>query len=123
MLPCPMFPLLQLPGPLVSAVSKLLGPLLADQQGPSIVLASSTPAGPAAAGGLYGPTGGMMGGPAAAGGVGGGRGGAGGPAVQPSAGSINTLVSMGFSRDQAVRALQQSGNDVQNAIALLVGGG
>jgi hypothetical protein len=117
MLPCLVFPMLQLPGPLVSAVSKLLGPLLADQQGPSIVLASSTPAGPAAAGGLYGPTGGMMGG------VGGGRGGAGGPAVQPSSGSINTLVSMGFSRDQAVRALQQSGNDVQNAIALLVGGG
>jgi hypothetical protein len=31
-------------------------------------------------------------------------------------------VSMGFSRQQAVLALQQAGNDVQTATALLVGG-
>lgn len=116
----------QLPGPLVSAVSKLLGPLLADQAGPSIVLVSSNPA---AAGGLYGPAGGIQqpagrAAAAAAGAVGGGGGGGGrgGAGAAPSPGAVNTLVAMGFSRDQAVRALTQAGNDVQGAIALLVGG-
>lgn len=111
--------LLQIPGPVVSACSRLLGPLLCDQQSTSIVIVSSNPAqgGAAGAGGLYGQAGGFgqpAGRPAAAGG--------GVGVVEPSAGAISTLVSMGFSRQQAVQALQQAGNDVQTAIALLVGG-
>lgn len=45
-----------------------------------------------------------------------------GAGVEPSAEAVSALVAMGFSREQAVRALQQSGNDVQTAISLLVGG-
>lgn len=117
--------LLQIPGVIVSACSKLLGPLLCDQQSTSIILVSSNPAqgGPAGAGGLYGPAAGgggvnrpHAGRAAAAGGTGGGR------AVEPSPGAVSSLVAMGFSRQQAVAALQQAGNDVQAAIALLVGG-
>lgn len=115
----------------MSVVSRLLGPLLADQQGPSIVLVSSNPAGGAAAGsggggGLYGaPAAGLMteqaaGRQPAAG----GRGAAAAAAqlAEPSAEAVDTLVAMGFSRNQAMAALRQSGNDVQTAIALLVGG-
>lgn len=120
--------LLQIPGVIVSACSKVLGPLLCDQQSTSIILVSSNPAqgGPAGAGGLYGPAAGGGGinrppagraAAAAAGGTGGG-----GRAVEPSPGAVSTLVAMGFSRQQAVAALQQAGNDVQAAIALLVGG-
>lgn len=104
---------LQIPGPVVSAASKLLGPLLCDQQSTSIVMASSNAAqgGPAAAGGLYAPAAGIRQPPSRA-----------AAAVEPSPSHINTLVAMGFSRDQAMQALQQTGNDVQTAIALLVGG-
>ena len=83
---------------------------------------------PAAAGGLYGPAGGIQqpagraAAAAAGAGGGGGGGGRGGAGAAPPPGAVNTLVAMGFSRDQAVRALTQAGNDVQGAIALLVGG-
>lgn len=117
----------QLPRPVVSVFSKLLGPLLCDQAGPSIVLVSNAPA-------QQGPAAGMYGGGLGAGGgggvrhqqgragaaAGGGRGGGGG--AQPSPAAVEQLVSMGFSQQQALQALRQSGNDVQTAIALLVGG-
>jgi hypothetical protein len=111
---------LQIPGPIVSAISKVLGPLLSDQQGPSIVMVSSNAGqGGAAGAGLFNGAPGPLGEPvrpAAAAGSGFGA------VVEPSAESVSALVAMGFSRDQAVRALQQSGNDVQTAISLLVGG-
>jgi len=120
---------LQVPRPVVSVVSRLLGPLLADQQGPSIVLVSSNPAGGAAAGsgggGLYGgPAAGLMTEQAGGRQQPGGRGAAAAAAqlAEPSAEAVDTLVAMGFSRNQAMAALRQSGNDVQTAIALLVGG-
>lgn len=109
---------LQIPGPIVSVISKVLGPLLSDQQGPSIVMVSSN-AGPggAAGAGLFNGAPGPLGQPVRPAAAGSGAG-----AVEPSAETVSALVAMGFSRDQAVRALQQSGNDVQTAIGLLVGG-
>jgi hypothetical protein len=41
------------------------------------------------------------------------------PAASPEA--LQELLAMGFSRERAVQALQQAGNDLQTAIALLVG--
>lgn len=133
----------QLPGLLVNAIAKFFGPLLSDpgSSGPSISLTSTAPAAAAgransAAGGGGGFGEGFYDAPAgrgpggAAGGVrqrhAGGRaaaGAAGGggalPAASPEA--LAELLSMGFSRERAVAALQQAGNDLQTAIALLVG--
>ncbi|WIA29290.1 hypothetical protein OEZ86_011795 [Tetradesmus obliquus] len=134
---------LRLPGLLVNAIAKFFGPLLSDpgSSGPSISLTSTAPAAAAgransAAGGGGGFGEGFYDAPAgrgpggAAGGVrqrhAGGRaaaGAAGGggalPAASPEA--LAELLSMGFSRERAVAALQQAGNDLQTAIALLVG--
>lgn len=42
-------------------------------------------------------------------------------AAPPSPEALQSLLAMGFSRERAVQALQQAGNDLQTAIALLVG--
>jgi hypothetical protein len=130
--------LMQLPSLLMNAIGKFFGPLLMDpgSSGPSISLTSAAPAAGAARAnsasggfgeGFYdGPAGRAPG--AAAGGArqrhaGGRAAGAAGGGVLPAASpeALQELLSMGFSREQAVHALQQAGNDLQTAIALLVG--
>lgn len=138
-----LLPPAQLPAALCQAIGSLFGPLLLDARhaGPSIVLSSGAPdtggapghpgsgagAGPAAgfAEGFYDAARGSSGGGAgsgagAAAGAGAGPAGA-AAALPPAPEALESLLSMGFPRDQAVAALQQAGNDLQMAIALLVG--
>ncbi len=67
-----------------------------------------------------GPGGRVRGGGLGAGRVGGGSAGREGPLPQPSPEALQQLEAMGFDRVRATRALQQTGNDVNAAIAMLV---
>ncbi|KAF6266496.1 hypothetical protein COO60DRAFT_1697105 [Scenedesmus sp. NREL 46B-D3] len=129
---------IRLPHPILNVISKFFGPLLVDpgSSGPSISLTSAAPAAGAtranSAGGGFGEGfydgAGGRGRGGAAGGMqqrhaGGRAAGAAGGGVLPAASpeALQELLSMGFSREQAVQALQQAGNDLQTAISLLVG--
>ncbi|KAI8475844.1 MAG: hypothetical protein J3K34DRAFT_456033 [Monoraphidium minutum] len=100
---------LQLPQPLVRALSQAFGPLLSDGTGGPVVLLPGSAAArhPGAAAGRGGRR--PAGGPPA------------GPPPEPSPEALATLLSMGFERARAVAALQRTHNDVQAAIAQLVG--
>lgn len=131
---------LQLPSPLVQAVSRLLGPLLTDPRssGPSVILVGATPSGPAApaaaqqsdahafAEGFYGGGAvprhrGPLAGSAEAD-VGRPAAGAAAPTIsEPSEEALEKLLAMGFTRERAAQALQQSNNNLEVAIALLLG--
>lgn len=134
-------PLQQVPDVIASAMSKFLGPLLVDPRssGPSIIMTAAAGAAPGppgrAAGGGFGE--GFYDGLEAAGrgagaavrhrqpgAVGASAAGAGAAAAElpaPSPEALQALLAMGFSQQQAAQALQQAGNDLQTAIALLVG--
>lgn len=136
---CRCLPRPQIPNPLVRIISRLVGPLLTDPRssGPSIMLVGPQQQqqhGPGGhhqqhgAGGAFGEgfyQGAMQqgggGGGAQLQGSGGGVGAAAAAALEPSPEALDALLSMGFSRERAVAALQQAGNDLQTAIALLVG--
>lgn len=112
-------PVPQLPRALVRAVAQAFGPLLGDgHTGPVVLL-------PGAA--ARHPGGGPPGlGPARGDGGGGARGGRrapvrAGPPPEPSPEALEQLLSMGFDRARATAALQRTHNDVQAAIAQLVG--
>eukprot|EP00775_Hariotina_reticulata_P001734 gene1734-2076_t len=132
---------LRLPSPLVQAVSRLLGPLLTDPRssGPSVILVGATPSGPGApaaaaqqsdayafAEGFYGSGAGPRhrGPPAGSAEADVGRPAAGAAAPSTSEASeeaLEKLLAMGFTRERAAHALQQSNNNLEVAIALLLG--